>query len=93
MKTYKGSRCIDPRFLDTRISWRLVVNFTARALYSRERAPGTHWIGGWVGPRTGLDDMEKKRVPYRDSNFDTSAVQPVVIPTELSRLHIKHRKI
>jgi 2-polyprenyl-6-methoxyphenol hydroxylase-like FAD-dependent oxidoreductase len=24
-----------------------------------ERVPGTHWIGGWVGPRTGLDDMEK----------------------------------
>jgi hypothetical protein len=24
-----------------------------------ERASITHWIGGWVGPRTGLDDMEK----------------------------------
>jgi hypothetical protein len=24
-----------------------------------EIAPGTHWIGGWVGPRVGLDDMEK----------------------------------
>jgi hypothetical protein len=24
-----------------------------------ERAPGTHWIGGWVGPRASLDDMEK----------------------------------
>jgi hypothetical protein len=24
-----------------------------------ERAPSTHWIGGWVGPRTDLDDMEK----------------------------------
>jgi hypothetical protein len=24
-----------------------------------ERAPGTYWIGGWVGPRAGLDDMEK----------------------------------
>jgi hypothetical protein len=24
-----------------------------------ERAPGTHWIGAWVGPRAGLDDMEK----------------------------------
>jgi hypothetical protein len=24
-----------------------------------ERAPCTHWIGGWVGPRAGLDDMEK----------------------------------
>jgi hypothetical protein len=21
----------------------------------RETAPGTHWIGRWVGPRTGLD--------------------------------------
>jgi hypothetical protein len=24
-----------------------------------ERAPGTHWIGGWVGPRAGLDDVKK----------------------------------
>jgi hypothetical protein len=24
-----------------------------------ERAPGTHWIGGLVDPRAGLDDMEK----------------------------------
>jgi hypothetical protein len=26
-----------------------------------ERAPGTHWTGGWVGPRTGLDDVEKRK--------------------------------
>jgi hypothetical protein len=25
-----------------------------------EKAPSNHWIGGWVGPRTGLDDVEKK---------------------------------
>jgi hypothetical protein len=24
-------------------------------------APGTHWIGGWVDPRTGLDDLEKRK--------------------------------
>jgi hypothetical protein len=24
-----------------------------------ERALGTHWIRGWVGPETGLDDVEK----------------------------------
>jgi hypothetical protein len=24
-----------------------------------ERAPGTHWIGGWVGLRAGLADSEK----------------------------------
>jgi hypothetical protein len=26
-----------------------------------ERAPGTHWIGGWVGPIAGLDDVEKRK--------------------------------
>jgi hypothetical protein len=36
-----------------------VVNFTPRPFYPRERAPGTHCIGGWVDPRAGLDDMEK----------------------------------
>jgi hypothetical protein len=27
----------------------------------REKFPGTHWIGDWVGPRTGLHDMEKRK--------------------------------
>jgi hypothetical protein len=25
------------------------------------KAPGTHWIGGWVGPRTGLDEVERRK--------------------------------
>jgi hypothetical protein len=29
-------------------------------LYAPERAPGTHWIGGWVGPTAGLDAEAKK---------------------------------
>jgi hypothetical protein len=24
-----------------------------------ERAPGTHWLRGWVGPRAGQDNMEE----------------------------------
>jgi hypothetical protein len=28
---------------------------------SNERAPDTHWIGGWVGPRTGLEDADKRK--------------------------------
>jgi hypothetical protein len=27
----------------------------------RGRAPGTHCIGGWLGPRAGLDDVEKRK--------------------------------
>jgi hypothetical protein len=28
-------------------------------LYSQERVPGTHFIGGWMDPRACLNDMEK----------------------------------
>jgi hypothetical protein len=38
-----------------------VVSFTPRPLHPRERAPGTHCIGGWVDPRAGLDDMENRK--------------------------------
>ena len=36
----------------------LVVNATLRPLYPQER-PGAHCIGGWVGPRAGLDGCGK----------------------------------
>jgi hypothetical protein len=29
----------------------------------RERAPGTHWIGDWVGPRASLDALVKRKIP------------------------------
>jgi hypothetical protein len=28
---------------------------------SEKRAPGTHWIGGWVDPRDGLEAIEKRK--------------------------------
>jgi hypothetical protein len=35
-----------------------------------KRAPGAHWIEGWVGPRAGLDVVVKRKIPSpcRDSN-------------------------
>jgi hypothetical protein len=53
-----GSGFMDLRFLDFGTSLKIVVSFTPRPLYSRGKSPGTHCIGGWVGPRAGLDDME-----------------------------------
>jgi hypothetical protein len=43
------------------------------------RAPGTNWIGGWVGPRAVLDAVVKRKIPSprRESNPRTSIVQPV----------------
>jgi hypothetical protein len=45
----------------------------------RERAPDTHWIGGWMGPRTVLDAVVKRKIPSprRESNHRTLIVQPV----------------
>jgi hypothetical protein len=45
----------------------------------REKAPGTHWIGGWVGSRTVLDAVGKRRIPSprQESNPRTPIVQPV----------------
>jgi hypothetical protein len=43
-----------------------------------ETAPGLHWLWGWVGFRSGLDDVEKRKILHcRDSNSDPSAAQPV----------------
>jgi hypothetical protein len=42
---------MQPHILNLGARWRSVVSFTPR-----ERAPGTNWIGGWVGPRAGLEE-------------------------------------
>jgi hypothetical protein len=61
------------------------------------RTPGIHWVRGWMGPRTVLDDVEKwKSRIQRDPNFDPSAMQSVAsrytdcaipAPTETSSLY------
>jgi hypothetical protein len=45
----------------------------------RDRSPGTHWIGGWVGPRAVLDAVARRKIPSprRESNPRTPIVQPV----------------
>jgi hypothetical protein len=56
---------MDPHFLD-------LGRFTPA-----ERAPGIHWIGGWVNHRAGLNDVEKTLDPTGTRTPDPSAVQPV----------------
>jgi hypothetical protein len=43
------------------------------------KAPGTHWIGGWVGIRAVLDAVVKRKIssPRRESNPRTPIVQLV----------------
>jgi hypothetical protein len=36
---------------------------------SREKAPSTNWIGGWVGPRAVLDAVVKRTIPSHLGDF------------------------
>jgi hypothetical protein len=56
--------------------WRRVVSFTSLALYLRGNSPDTHCVGGWVGPRTSLEVMEKRKTLAPAEN-QTLAVHPI----------------
>ena len=60
------------------------VNATFRPLYPQER-PSTHCIGGWLGPRAGLDGCRKSGPPYWDSIPAPSSPYRLAVLTELSR--------
>jgi hypothetical protein len=59
----------------------------------RKRAPSTHWIGGWVGPRTGLDKVPKRKIPrpHQELNIDhpirIQKLQPQSLGYYGSKLH------
>jgi hypothetical protein len=60
--------------LGTRWGW--VVSVTPRPRCTPgERTPGIHWIGGWVGPRAGLDAEAWKKIIWacRGPNPDRPA--------------------
>jgi hypothetical protein len=58
-------------------------SFTHRPLYHRERAPGTYWIGGWLGPRAVLDAVIKRKLPsprreWNPNNDDDNTLMETV---------------
>jgi hypothetical protein len=76
-----------------------VVSFTPLPLYSGERAPPTNWIGGWVGPRAGLDDVEKTKFltlpelelrplgrPARSQSLSSTRVSNILLTTAHCKL-------
>jgi hypothetical protein len=44
-------------------------------------SPDTYWMGSWVGPQVGMDDMVRKQFcPSSDSNSALLAVQSIASP-------------
>jgi hypothetical protein len=72
-------RCSSTHSLTSALDGGWVASFALQLLYPRERAPGTHCIGGWVGPRAILDMVVKRKTPSpcQESNHRTPIIQPV----------------
>jgi hypothetical protein len=74
MKTYEGVEVYFHGFLTSAldgVSGQLHDLAALPPLSPRKRS-GIHWIGGWEGPRAGLDAVVKRKIPVpcRESNSD-----------------------
>jgi hypothetical protein len=88
MKTYGGVEVQLHAFLTSPLhggEWSAshICHFTPE-----ERDPGTHMIGGWVGPRAGLDAVVKRKKNPCPCREWKRVFQPVAVTilTELPRL-------
>jgi hypothetical protein len=56
METW-GNGGIAPQLLTSALDGGGMAGFIPRG-----NSPGTHWIGGWVGHRAGLDTVERRKI-------------------------------
>jgi hypothetical protein len=77
---------MDPHFTPTFV---FMAQVSGQLHAPADLPPGksTHWIGGWVDHRAGLDDVEKVSDPTetRLPTPRSSSPWPVAIPTALPR--------
>jgi hypothetical protein len=71
MKTYWGMEVYLHAFLTSVLDGDEWSASGSGRFIRRERAPDTHWIGGWVGFRAVLDTVVKRKIPspWRESNL------------------------
>jgi hypothetical protein len=69
----------------------LSASYTCR-LTPRDTGSRTHWLWDRVGPRTGLDLMERREISclWRESNSGHAAHSRVTIPAKLPRLRFRN---
>jgi hypothetical protein len=79
MKAYWGSGSIAPPIFSSALDGGEWSASHLGRFTPRKRDPGTHFIGGWAGPRTVLDAVAKRTIPspLRESSPRTPIFQPV----------------
>jgi hypothetical protein len=59
----------------------------------RERASGTHWIGGWVGPRGGMDTVSKRKIPLYLNELNMAYMEGVLMLRVKKSLELKYKYV
>jgi hypothetical protein len=56
-----------------------MINFMPKLLCPKEKSRGAQYVGGWVGPRTRLDAVEKRKISctFLELNTDSSIILSV----------------
>jgi hypothetical protein len=87
MKTYWGVEVYFHAFLTSALDGDKWSGSRPGRFTSRERAPGAHWIGGWVCTRAVLDAVVKRKFP-NPAGLEPLIIQPIAqrCTTELPRL-------
>jgi hypothetical protein len=93
-----GSGCIDPRFLDLCTIWKWVLSFTRLPLYPQGKSSPYLLDKSWVGLRTGLDNVKRRKIlplpGFELRSLGHPARNAAAISTSLSRLvEILHIRI
>jgi hypothetical protein len=78
MKAYWWSGGIAPCILTSPLDGGVWSASRSGHFTPRERAPGTRWLDGWVGPRAGLDTVMKRT--FAASAGTRTAVHPTRSP-------------
>jgi hypothetical protein len=78
MKAYSGSGDIAPFIVTSALDGGEMSASRPGRFTPKERAPGTHWIRCWAGPRAVLDAVVRRKIPSprRESNSRTPTVEP-----------------